>query len=80
MGDGRLGLKVLNNYLQNLICKEQNYKRHLIEKGTPLTAQHHRDVYLGLSEENRGVMEIFEEHNKKFEMLSGKDFASGTVE
>ena len=66
-----------NNYLQNLIYKVQEHKRHLIEKGAPLAAHNLRDAYLGLSEENRGVMGIFEEHNKKCEMLSGKDFAPG---
>lgn len=70
----------LNNYLLNLKYKIQEHKRQLAEKGIAITCQNLRDAYLGLSEENRGVMEIFEEHNKKCEMLSGKDFAPGTVE
>ena len=69
-----------NNYLTNLIVKVQEHKRDLADRGIPLTASSLRDAYLGLSEENRGVMEIFADHNRKCEELSGIDFAPGTVE
>ncbi|MCK5138016.1 MAG: site-specific integrase [Bacteroidales bacterium] len=69
-----------NNYLNNLKLKVQNRKRSIVVKGFELTARNLKDAYLGNVKENRGIMEIFLEHNQKCEELSGKDFAPGTVE
>ena len=69
-----------NNYLNNLKLKLQAHKREIVDKGIELSAHNLKDAYLGNVQENRGVMEIFLEHNQKCEELSGKDFAPGTVE
>ena len=69
-----------NNYLNNLKLKIQKHKRDIIDKGFELTTQALKNAYLGNEHENRGIMDIFLEHNLKCEELSGKDFAPGTVE
>lgn len=69
-----------NNFLNNLITKVQVHKRELADKGIDLTTENLKDAYLGKMEENRGIMDIFQEHNDKCQELSGKDFAPGTVE
>lgn len=69
-----------NNYLRNLELKVQEHKRDLVDKGFEPTARALKNAYLGIGQENRGVLEIFDEHNRKCEELSGKDFAPGTVQ
>ncbi len=69
-----------NNYLNNLKLKVQDHKRDIIDKGLSLTTHAIKNAYLGNVQENRGIMDIFLEHNQKCEELSGKDFAPGTVE
>ncbi len=69
-----------NNYLSNLKLKVQEHKRSIVDKGIELSARTLKDAYLGNVKENRGILEIFDEHNQKCEELSGKDFAPGTVE
>jgi integrase len=69
-----------NQYLDNLKFKVQEHKRLLLERGKPLTALNLKNSYLGFTEENRGILEIFDVHNKRCKELSGIDFAPGTVE
>ena len=64
-----------NYYLQNLIQKIHDCKRDIIERGQQLTAQRIIDVYNGQDDQNRGILEIFDDHNIKCEELSGKDYA-----
>jgi len=58
-----------NNYLNNQIARVQALKRELSDKGIPLTPTALRDAYRGKTGENRGVLEIFDEHNQKCEEL-----------
>lgn len=39
-----------------------------------------RDSFLGVDEDNYGLLQLFDEHNQKMEKLVNKDFAEGTVE
>ena len=55
-----------------------------MEKGRPFTAQDLINSYLGKDKEkeneNKMLLEIFQEHNDKVNKLIGKDFAAGTAE
>jgi site-specific recombinase XerD len=69
-----------NNYLRNLKLKVQSCKREIIERGQTLSAQAIVDAYLGNDEQNRGVLDIFQEHNEKIAELSGIEFAPATIQ
>lgn len=69
-----------NQTLENLIYKVHQCRRNLIEEDIPASAQNILDRYNGTDTENRSLLAIFDEHNKRCEELSGKDFAPATVQ
>ena len=48
-------------------------------KDLPVTAITIRDALQGITDEKTGVLEVFDDYNKKCHELVGKDFAPATV-
>lgn len=70
----------INTYLDliksNLLLK----KREMEEQGRPVTATDLKNVYLGIDDSQKTILQIFQEHNERVEGLVNKDFAPGTLE
>lgn len=69
-----------NQSLENLIHKLHQCRRELIEEVIQPTAQKILDRYNGTDKERKNLLEIFDEHNKKCEELSGIDYAPATIQ
>ena len=69
----------LNDYLNEKYLKAHNIRKNLEEKDQPVTAIAVRNALQGISEEKTGVLEVFDDHNRKCAELVGKDFAPATV-
>jgi len=70
----------LNAYLDLLRNKVYSYQRELIREDKPVTLDHFRMKWNGITEKPRMVLEIFQEHNDQVAALVGKGFAAGTME
>jgi len=81
---GRLGgssdkVKTLNHYLNTVEFKIQQAHSYLIQHDKPITARAIKNKYLGLSDERKGLLEVFDYHNSKMEQLIGIEYAKSTV-
>ena len=72
--------KELNSYLDYVKTNLHLHKRDMEEYGKEITAYDLKNLHLGISEENKTVLEIFKEHNEKCAGLVNKDFSFGTVQ
>jgi len=71
-------VKSINVYLDTLRTKVYDHQRILIDKNLPVTASAIKDSMLGVSQNNKSILEIFEKHNKDFFQLVGREYALGT--
>lgn len=76
---GSLGME-LNYYLDSIKSRIMQIHRELETDGRIVTADLVRDKYYGRDEDNKTLLEVYEQHNQKCEALIGKDFAKSTVE
>ena len=51
----------------------------MIQHDKPITAIAIKNKYLGLSDERKGLLEVFDYHNSKMEQLIGIEYAKSTV-
>lgn len=72
--------RILNAYLDTLSTKVFQTKTMLLESGRPITANTIKNHILGLGENKRMIMEIFNDHNCKMKSLVGSEFAPGTMQ
>jgi site-specific recombinase XerD len=72
--------KDLNSYLDFIRSGILAKKRDLEEKAKDFTALELKNIYLGIDQDSKTILEIFKEHNKKCLGLINIDFAPGTVE
>jgi site-specific recombinase XerD len=76
--------KILNRYLSKVENDLYISHQKLLEKGTKFTAQDLVDTFLGKDkkkeDQERMLLDIFQEHNDRVNRLVGKDFAAGTAE
>lgn len=70
----------LNAYLDLLRNKVYNYQREIIREDKPVTLEHFRNKWNGITEKPRMILEVFQEHNDQVTALVGKGFAAGTLE
>jgi site-specific recombinase XerD len=70
----------LNAYLDLLRNKVYSYQKELIQEGKPVTLDHFRMKWNGITEKPRMILEVFQEHNDQVAALVGKGFAAGTLE
>lgn len=76
---------VLNNYLTKVKADIIKIHQRFLFSEKPFSAQEIIDSYLGKdklkkAENQKMVLQIFQEHNDKVERLVGKDFAAGIAE
>lgn len=65
------------DYLKNQVLEAE---KRLFKKDINITSENLKNELLGLSENKRMLVAIFQEHNNKMKELVGKEYASGTVE
>ncbi|NLU29423.1 MAG: site-specific integrase [Bacteroidales bacterium] len=69
----------LNRYLELIRSKIHQIYRELETSGKTITAEVIRNLYYGVDEESRTLLEVFKEHNAHIKTLIGKDFAPKTI-
>jgi len=70
---------VLNEYLESYKTWIYTIQKEILDKGIPVTAKEIQKHLLGRNEENKGILQLFSEHNEKCRQLIGIDFVPGTV-
>lgn len=72
-------VKAFNAYLEAVRFRIYEIHRELLADGVEVTGENIRSKFIGLSNEKpRMLMEIFEQHNKQFKELVGKESALGS--
>lgn len=71
--------RTLNAYLDALQFKIYEIQRQIIESNSSLTAELVRNRINGVADKSKGILEVFQDHNKKLEQLVGSDYALGTL-
>jgi hypothetical protein len=59
----------LNTYLDLLRNKVYNYQRELIREDKPVTLEHFRNKWNGITEKPRMILDVFQEHNEQVKDL-----------
>lgn len=72
--------KVINEHLAAIRSKVYKIHNRFLDDGKHVSADRVLNSYLGLDNEKRMLLEVFEEHNSNVNSLIGKDFAHGTAE
>lgn len=72
-------VKTLNHYLNAVEYKIQQAHYHLLQDNAPITARAIKNKYLGITDEHKGLVEVFDYHNAKMEQLEGIDYAKSTI-
>ena len=72
--------RTINGHLDKLKSKVLDAEKTLIKKDLEVNSESLKNEYLGINENRRMLMPIFEEHNKKIKELIGIEYASGTLE
>lgn len=70
----------LNKYIDSITNRIYKIHQRLTEENKLITAATIRNVYQGKDENEKMILEIFENHNLQMEKLIGKDYALGTSE
>ena len=72
--------KQLNGYIDFVKGKLHQHRIELEERGKQFTAILLKNTYLGIDDEDKTILEVFKEHNKRCKSLINIDFAPGTYE
>ena len=72
-------VKQLNQYLESLKALMNDYHTEMIKLGEEVTAQSLKNKFLGISEDRRMLLEVFEYHNQQLKELEGTNYASATI-
>lgn len=70
--------RLINSHLDILKNKVYDIEKFIIQHDLEYTATTFKNKFLGLEEENRMLIEIFENHNNQMKLLVGKEFAENT--
>lgn len=71
--------KELNAFIESAKLRVRNIRAELLERGKLCTPEIIKNKYLGIEENQKGIIEFFNEHNKRCELLKEIDFAPGTI-
>lgn len=72
--------KSINRYLDSIKTKLYDIYYRLSRDNQSISSKIIRDIYFGKGEEERMLMEIFQEHNDQMKKLIGKGFTKGTMQ
>ena len=68
----------INAYLDMLKTQVYDHQTELVQRGIYVNADNMKNKILGIEENHRSLIKIFEEHNNQMKSLIGKGFAEGT--
>jgi len=74
-----ISTKQTNDYLEHLKLKVYRYKKELEVDDQEVTARTLGDLLQGKNSQQKGLVELFMEHNKRCRELVGKDIAPATL-
>ncbi len=72
--------KSINRYLDSIKTKLYDIYDRLLRDNQSISSKIIRDIYFGKGEEERMLMEIFQEHNDQMKKLIGKAYTKGTMQ
>lgn len=72
-------VKQLNQYFESLKALINDYHTEMIKLGEEISAQSLKNKFLGISEDRRMLIEVFEYHNQQLKELEGTNYASATI-
>lgn len=68
-------------YLHTVQARLYQYHRELIDRhGNDFTARDLKNAYLGVGEQGKTLLEVFDQHNARMQTLVGQDYAPGTYQ
>lgn len=71
--------RIFNKYLETIEYRIYEIHKEFIASGVEITGEMIKSKYFGKSDKPRMLMEIYEQHNKQFAELVGKQFSEGTL-
>jgi site-specific recombinase XerD len=72
--------KEINNYLDVLRAQVYDYRTELIRTSTSVGYENIKNKVLGIEERPISLIEIFQDHNRKFKELVGREYAAATLQ
>lgn len=69
----------LNKHIMHLKNKIYKCQRDLEDRNIPITAKEIRSNLIGHTNESKGIIEVFKDHNQDCAKLKGRDFAPATI-
>jgi integrase len=73
-------VRQINSYLDSFQMKILEARKYLLDRDKEITAKSIKNVLLGITDDRKLILEIFQKHNQEMEALVGKEFAPGTLE
>jgi site-specific recombinase XerD len=71
--------KRINNYLDVLKAEVLEHRTEFIRQGIPVNYDNLKNKIFGIDERQLSLIDIFEQHNKDFKALVGKEYSEGTL-
>ena len=72
--------RMVNRHLDDVRTKIYEIYDRLLREDKPISAQIIRDIYQGKDDEQRSLLELFQEHNDRIESLVGNGYSQGTLQ
>jgi len=72
--------KELNTLVESVKLRLRNIRAELLERGKECNPEIIKNIYFGIEDKPKGLIEFFNEHNERCQKLVNIDFAPGTVE
>ncbi|WP_034893771.1 site-specific integrase [Gillisia sp. Hel_I_29] len=72
--------RAIDRYLDSIKTKLYDIHDRLLRDNLPISPKIINDIYFGKGEEERMLMEIFQEHNDQMKKLIGKGYTKGTMQ
>jgi site-specific recombinase XerD len=72
-------VKTFNNYLDTLRAQVDDAHSAMVKAEELITAESLKNRYLGKEDNGKTLIEVFEDHNKKFQRLVGRETTKGTL-
>lgn len=74
------GARTLNDYIDSVKRGIHSNYLELIEKGRVITANSLKNAWKGIKDEEKTLIELFDDHNARAVALKGKEYSPGTVQ
>lgn len=73
-------VRTINAYLKSMANEVYEAHNFLLQEKKKITAANLKNRLLGIDNEQRSILQVFQEHNDKMKALVGKEFAEGTLD